>query len=438
MAEDIQVVYDHLIAFSVFAVFTFLLTVLGIRKRSGLARLKLLSVVPYSVSAALTTRLYNAIRDQRYPRDFQPYLNRLTAAYGILSVVGVFLATWALIMWLVLGLVKERAPGREKKRRRSSFYFYVLTVDIAITGCLVAGIALSSTFVPWNIKHCDDPVYLDSKFISGIRVAYRDENNGAACRRGLTIHAMAAVAVTLIIAQCILLLPWVNLPNGIRFVIYQTIRIVKRPVRHSDVELGDLESRSQVLREEISKQIEQLTHYSDVVSTLSSSVAFTSTEYLEILAERCCGEDKSQCWACDAMICAGCKVLREKIPVPRTTHHITDCYAICTGCYLMKWSSKPAAFSAAFNSTNLTVQHDGCSRKQTGTIQAVKLCRRCSEGTLDQIRDMREAREQKLLAKTVVRRLLCSMCERPIPKEKRRWWICGSEDHECHWAGHEV
>ncbi|KAK4171645.1 hypothetical protein QBC36DRAFT_390992 [Triangularia setosa] len=439
MAEDIQVVYDHLIAYSVFAVFTFLLTILGIRKRSGIARLRLLSVIPYSVSAALTTRLYNAIQNRRYPRDFQPYLDRLNASYGILAIVSVFAATWAFLMWIVLGLIKEKAQGWEKQRRRSSFYFYILIADLAVATCLVAGVVLSSTFVPWNMDHCGNPTYGNSKFISGIRLAYGDDDNWAACRRSLTIHVMAAVTVALILLQGILLLPWVSLPNGIRYAIYLTIRIIRRPSKQTDIELGDPEKRSKDLTEEISKQIEQHPHYSDLIGVLKSSQDLVITEHLEVLAKRCCGKNKGQCWACDGITCDGCKEMTKGIPMPRTTHHITDCYAICTGCYLLKCSSKTAALSAAFNPTNLSLQHDGCSRKQTSTIQeAVKLCRGCAKLTPDKIRGIREDREQKLLAKTLVRRLLCSMCEKPMPKTKRRWWICGLGNHECHWAGHEV
>ncbi|KAK0672346.1 hypothetical protein QBC41DRAFT_313649 [Cercophora samala] len=435
--EDIQVVYDHIIAHSVFSALTLLATVIGIRNRTAVATVRLLSVIPYTISAALAIRLYNAIRGQHYPGDFQPYLDRLNAGYGILAIVGVFSAVWTFVMWITLGLAKTDA--RDKERRRSSFYFYILIADLMIATCLVAGVAVSSTFVPWNMNHCADPFYQNSKFISGIRVAYQDKDNWTACRRGIAIHVMAAVTVVLILAQGVLLLPWINLSNAVRLALYLTIRIASRSSTRPDVELVKVERQGQDLTEEISKQIEQHPHYSDLVGVLKKSRHFVLTEHIEMLAKRCCGENKSQCWACNAIICDGCKAMVKGIPMPRTRHHITGCYAICTGCYLIKASSKPAAFSAAFNPTNLSLQHHGCSLKQTSTIQeAVELCLACSKLKPDQIREIKEEREQKLLAKTLVRRILCAKCEKPLPKKKRRWWICGSGDHECHWAGHEV
>lgn len=87
MAEEIQVIYDHLIAHSVFSAFILFLTIVGLRNRTALATLRLLSVIPYTISAASAARLYVAIRNRHYPRDFQLYLDRLNASYGILAIV---------------------------------------------------------------------------------------------------------------------------------------------------------------------------------------------------------------------------------------------------------------------------------------------------------------------------------------------------------------
>jgi len=132
-------------------------------------------------------------------------------------------------------------------------------------------------------------------------------------------------------------------------------------------------------------------------------------------------------------------VNRSSIPVPRTTAHITGCYAICTACYLVKGTSQPAKFSATFNPTDLSLQHHGCSNSNpTAVGKMVELCLGCSSRSPEENCADREEREQRMLAKTLMRRVLCSKCEKPIPKQKRRWWICGAGDHECHWAGHEV
>ena len=113
---------------------------------------------------------------------------------------------------------------------------------------------------------------------------------------------------------------------------------------------------------------------------------------------------------------------------------------MCTSCYLIRGSSQPAAFSATLNPTDLSRQHHACSfeEKRRATAGDVSICKTCAKGTPAEISIRREEREENILARTLRRGILCAECEKPIPKRKRRWWICGQGDHDCHWGGHEV
>src|SRR5690348_4466192 len=127
----------------------------------------------------------------------------------------------------------------------------------------------------------------------------------------------------------------IGIPTGLRFLFYVSIRYVRR----RGVKLRDEES---------------------------GATAHPAT---------CTGEKKSQCWACDGIICTGCKVKRNDITAPRTTHHVTECYAVCTTCYLTKWSSQPSAeFLAAFHPTDLSKQHAECGLIKASGVVEVELC----------------------------------------------------------------
>ncbi|KAK0616947.1 hypothetical protein B0T14DRAFT_538650 [Immersiella caudata] len=235
--------------------------------------------------------------------------------------------------------------------------------------------------------------------------------------------------------------PLINLPTTLRFAIFFAIRLIRRPrLKRRDLELGEAgHEMSQSLEDELMKLVEKHPHYSDLLTVFRESKGVVSSEHIEMIAEKCCGDQKRQCWACDGVICDNCEVMRSSVPVPRTTDHVTGCYAICTSCYLVKGTSQPAKFSATLNPTDLSKQHHGCSKtKPEAMSNEVALCPACAKRSPEENSADREGRELRMLAKTLMRRILCSKCEKPMPKEKRRWWICGAGDHECHWSGHEV
>jgi len=76
------------------------------------------------------------------------------------------------------------------KRKRSTSYFYLLLADLAIVGCLVAGVAVSSASFPWLLNSCSEPRYAESRVMIGIRLAAGDVSRDAACRRGAMIQVM--------------------------------------------------------------------------------------------------------------------------------------------------------------------------------------------------------------------------------------------------------
>ncbi|KAK0640823.1 hypothetical protein B0T16DRAFT_202587 [Cercophora newfieldiana] len=237
--------------------------------------------------------------------------------------------------------------------------------------------------------------------------------------------------------------PLVNLPTTLRFAAFFMIRLIRRPsLRRKDVERGEdmcEKPTTEALEEEVEGLLAKHPHYCDLLTVFRESKGVASPEHVEILAQKCCVGSKSQCWACDGVVCEGCKVKRSSIPLPRTTDHVTGCYAICTPCYLVKGTSQPAKFSATLNPTDLSLQHHGCSKNTPAVVpKEVGLCPGCSKRSPEQNSADREEREQRMLVKALLRRILCSKCQKPIPKEKRRWWICGTGDHECHWSGHEV
>lgn len=197
--------------------------------------------------------------------------------------------------------------------------------------------------------------------------------------------------------QSVMLLPIVAFPPLLRLVFFIGIRYVRRPyLKLRDEELGPAE------------------HPAD-----------------------CNGDKKSQCWACDAIICTNCKTKRFNVTAPRTAHHVTDCYAVCTMCYLTKWSAQPAALSEALHPTDLAKHHAGCGLAKLPASVNVELCVSCSGKSAEDLTAVRERREEVMLQRLLARRIFCAKCEKPVPKEKRRWWICATGDHECHWGGHE-
>ncbi|KAK4444486.1 hypothetical protein QBC34DRAFT_415018 [Podospora aff. communis PSN243] len=435
---------DHFAAFCVFFAPVAFLHVLAIwLQKPWFARLRFASIIPFAVAGALTTKLFNPIQVMWWASDVN---GPLRAIFGLASVAQVFAASWTVVVWFILIVLKKRAEGTRTEaqvlgRKRSTAYFYLLLVDLAIVACLLASIAVGSASFPWTIAGCDNKEYAESRMTLGVMRAARDSDRFAACRRGVIIQIMSLISVVLIGLQNIRMFPLINLPTALRFAIFFAIRLLRKPgLKRKDLEQGGATSeKTQSIEEEVTKLVEKHPHYSDLLTVFETSKGAAASEHIEVMAEKCCWGQKSQCWACDGVICDSCKVMRSSIPLPRTTDHIAGCYAICTSCYLVKGTSQPAKFSATLNPTDLSKQHHGCSKMQPKVVnKEVALCLACSRRSPQENSADREDREVCMLARTLMRRILCSKCEKPIPKEKRRWWICGAGDHECHWSGHEV
>lgn len=116
-----------------------------------------------------------------------------------------------------------------------------------------------------------------------------------------------------------------------------------------------------------------------------------------------------------------------------------SCYAVCTKCYLTRSPAHPAPSHATWNQHDLALQHANCSKatgKQVG--EPVDLCISCARLDPSEIGVVREKREVAALKYMLKMKLRCKQCAKSLPQGSRRWWICGTGMHECHWAGHQV
>jgi hypothetical protein len=158
----------------------------------------------------------------------------------------------------------------------------------------------------------------------------------------------------------------------------------------------------------------------------------------ELLCENACKKDtKAECWACSKVICEACKVTKTGIPRPRTRDHVEKCYAICTRCYFLGERMYSAPFRAAFRQTDLSVQHNsGCTTNLALPVTA-QVCRSCAALEAEEIRDIRERRDEEAVSRSLAGKIRCRGCEIVLPAGSRRWWVCDSGGHHmCNWAGH--
>ncbi|KAM7183572.1 hypothetical protein V8F20_012573 [Naviculisporaceae sp. PSN 640] len=445
-------VRSSFIAFCVFAALIILTLIIVIwNRKSCLGRVRLSSIIPLAIGGAMATYHFNNIRGFPFKHRYHIEAATLRTAYGLSSITMDFAAAWALVVMVWLSSLEKTSkltPAHTSlvQRKHSSGYFYIMLVDLAVFGCLSAAVVIAGTFIPFEIKQCS--TYKDSLMFALFAKATGEYRTFDACEKAFWIQSMTAISATITLLQIILELQFVNLPNGLRFAILFAIRLVRRPhTKHeNDIELGDVDSslkrsEQEDLAIEVTRLVEKHPHYAELIASVKESKFVASREHLELLARRsCAGKTKSQCWACEAVICEDCSVSRFDVPVPRTRHHITQCLAMCTTCYLITASSQPAAFSATLNPTDLSRQHRGCKFEEKERTMAgeVSLCRTCGKLVPGEISAIREAREAMRLAVTLKRDILCAECEKPIPKHKRRWWICGQGDHDCHWGGHDV
>ncbi len=164
----------------------------------------------------------------------------------------------------------------------------------------------------------------------------------------------------------------VPLPTPLRAVVFSTLRLVRSLVRSRETGFSDLEKGS---------------------------------------CNHSCSGARSECWACCTMICPGCQHRHRLLGLkaPRTNHHIENCFAICTSCYLGKLSGAEhdACFTAALHSGGLSRQHQPqtCPHHEKKTennnrvniavllsSDTIALCRSC--GSLSNPEDHGSQREE--------------------------------------------
>ncbi|KAM7215864.1 hypothetical protein V8F06_008720 [Rhypophila decipiens] len=450
-----SVVRSSFIAFCVFAAIILLLLVIAIWKRkSWLGRIRLFTVIPLALGGAMATYQFNDIRGFSFRDQHQSRAATLRSVYGLSSITMDFAAAWSIIVVMCLGRLKSASKSASAAittldRKHSSAYFYLVMVDIAVLGCLLASVIIAGSFIPLEIRQCSSSNSISSLMIALLAKGTHEfpGANTGACDKGFWIQSMTGISAALTLCQIVLQLPLVNLPNGFRFAIFFAIRLFRRPrSTHRDIELGGCDmslicSKASNLEEEVAHLVEKHPHYADLVAAAKELRGIASPKHLDLFARRACvGKTKSQCWACEGIICDDCTTSRFNVPAPRTTNHVVHCVAMCTTCYLVKASSQPAAFSATLNPTDLSHQHQGCKfeEKKRAMTGEVSLCQTCAKRTPESISASRETREERMLALALKRVVLCAECEKPIPKRKRRWWICSLGDHDCHWGGHEV
>jgi len=111
----------------------------------------------------------------------------------------VFAAAWDLIAWIILWILKKESSSassdvRTLDRKRSSAYFYLIVVDLAVLGCLLASVIIGGAFNPWRETLCSDPTHRNSLMIALIQKASDDYSNTEACQRSFYILVMSGVS----------------------------------------------------------------------------------------------------------------------------------------------------------------------------------------------------------------------------------------------------
>jgi hypothetical protein len=194
-------------------------------------------------------------------------------------------------------------------------------------------------------------------------------------------------------------------------------------------------------------------HYDDIINlSLTSKLMRTSMFYptledshrrnrAELLCVSSCIDGlKNECWGCDRVICDECTHHRSDIQSSRVKDHFSNCYAVCTYCYLMAAPGGAAPFQAKRNMQDLELQHINCCAFQKPLLveEDVSLCRYCARLDISAITAMREARDEFYLSKTLPRSVECAICIKTLSTSTSRWWFCNRGRHECHWAGHHT
>ncbi|KAF4982822.1 hypothetical protein FZEAL_1614 [Fusarium zealandicum] len=286
----------------------------------------------------------------------------LHAGYRFL---GIWLPIWPIISYIMA--VRSKGHGSMEKWEtchRSRGPFYILCVDLAILVFLI-------------VDACRYPVN------SGASVWTFGQDLG---------KVMGAIMIILFASQAVLLFPVAGLPRFIEAPAILIARpfLIKRSSRPNNTQYHSLRdslpnvhgrtkpSLAALLQDDrMVRRLAMNLHYSDLASLSFTSRLMRAALFhpspdtwsrqrrIESLCEASClAGQKSECWACERVICEGCKEQRPKIPFSRVEDHFVHCYAVCTICYLLSAPGQPAPFRSKWKKEDLELQHVNCCQLQ--------------------------------------------------------------------------
>ncbi|UNI16983.1 hypothetical protein JDV02_003365 [Purpureocillium takamizusanense] len=425
--------------------------------------LRFLAILPFALYGGFSIQM--SFKQRYGPNGATSRLGPVWLSQGIHGLAGILLVPWAIIGVYVVQKSRKRQLSSSAydwdERRPSSSSFYLALVDACFAAAIITATVFGARFTPWDYSRCDRYRVYNTWPLKG---AGRIDN----CRQMLTSQIMAVLVLLVLCAQFVLIVPVIALPSAFRAPIFYLCRALRfrrtkyhqqqPPGWHASektpLALSEKPSLETVFRDDaIATSLARYLHFDDVTSVSRTSRAMRRAVFtpmpdartirLDMLCEATCsdtGTPKGECWACAKIICEGCHSPRSRLPEPRTVSHLTKCHALCTRCYIRRPSAYPAPFVGSWNPDDLSSQHAAACKIRTKTLLVgpVSICPSCAKLTDQEVVRVREERDAASMRMALMRRMRCRRCERALPRGRRRWWVCGVDYHECHWAGHEA
>ncbi|KAF5021925.1 hypothetical protein F66182_6028 [Fusarium sp. NRRL 66182] len=417
--------------FSIFMIVWGFLTIgaiKGVCKRSatGFGRLRFWSIIPLAIYGPIVV--------------LNPWwrLGRLSRGYQFL---GIWITIWPILSCIVATLCKQAGSmGKWNDCQRSRGPFYILCVDLAIVFFSI-------------VDACRYPIPTgtsDWTFGGGLGKIMRMFVILLFASQDALIFPIASFPRSISVPAIIIrrfFLPSRSKQRAKRWPCDMT-RLLSQASNHREMALARM-----LQHDRIAKGVARQLHYHDLVNlSLTSKLMRTAVFYpsmdtisrhdrIESLCASACSNGmKNECWACERVICNDCKSKRLTIPSSRVKDHFTHCYAVCTFCYLFSAPGGPAPFHAKWNMQDLEMQHIRCCeiKKPGREKKGGYLCRHCHTLSDEGVAEVKEARDEFYLSRTLPRNVDCAVCLTALSRRQPRWWFCGKGRHECHWAGHHT
>ncbi|KAF4471910.1 hypothetical protein FALBO_1171 [Fusarium albosuccineum] len=307
-------------------------------------------------------------------------LAKLVIVTPLTSRQGIWLPIWPLVSSFIANQCKKNGSMDDwSSSQRSRGPFYILIVDLALIATLM-------------MDACRYPM-------GSARSAWTFDSDLG--------KLMRIFVILLFASRDAMLVPIASFPRTIgvpavlvtRFIFSGRFSRAERR-QPDDLEslLADVAGRRRntlavlVKDDRIAQGIASNLHYGDLVnlslaSKLTRRALFDPSpdpssrqDRIESLCvSSCVNGKKSECWACERVICEKCKVQRETLQSSRVKNHFTYCYAVCTICYLLSAPGGAAPFQAKWNMKDLELQHVNCCQFQWPQSEgSVDLCPHCS------------------------------------------------------------